>query len=559
MRKAAWFGLLFSAPLAAQQLVQYSDYQGPYALGYPVPTAVESLTPVAGFRSLASLHARHQSLYLQSPWVSGTLLGRSREDRPIWGYGVSDGDDLTATGQPEPAALLSGAVHAREWQSPEVVTGLLESLVAGASDAGLGQFLVENLDVVLVPVVNPDGLAHTQRYPARVVSSGASFRDGRQRRKNLRDSDGVLETLDDYLSGVDLNRQFPPFWGGGSASPGAINHRGPRVLSEPESQALVAANQLFTPGRLRLYTDFHSFGRVLIVPETDRPALDALNRLLAGRLQAHLQALDSRYDISYWPRSAGIGATDEYHAETYGVPSWTFEIEPGGSGGAEYGGYGVRGDGFMLPATEIARVRAEIASAYRLALYHQYGPPGIQAATLIDVDAGQVVYAAHWRPGADGRRQLWVSQDGALRADRDYRLWLAFDKPMRHRVDGAVADYPGQTVAPLPTIELRHDGGAWTLPGTGMRWLDQPGDAPDGYRHYRDDALVAAFTTPTADWVGDAVGLAVTVSDMAGLALDGDPASPVGFAAGWTGYQAGMDTTLTINASGILLRDGFEP
>ena len=555
LRRLPWLAALCSAPLAAQQIVEYSAYNGPLALGYPVPTPVESLTPVAGFRSLASLHARHQSLYLGSPWVAAEVLGQSREGRPIWGYRISDADDHTASGLTEPAALFSGSVHAREWQSPEVVTGLFESLLTSASDAGLGQFLVENLQVVLVPLVNPDGLAHTQRYPARVVDSFSGHRDGRQRRKNLRDSDGVLATLGDHLLGVDLNRQFPPFWNQG-ASTSALTYPGPAALSEPEAAALVAAADLVPAGRLRLYADFHSFGRVFIVPETDRPALDSFNRTLVGRLQAHLQALGSNYAASYWPRSAGIGATDEYHAETYGIPAWTFEIEPGGQGGVEYGGYGVRGDGFILPAAEIARVRREIDSSYRLALYHQYGPPSVQAVEIREASSGRVVHAAHWQPLDDGGRRLRVSVDAPLAPGREYRLWLAFDKPMRHRLDGAVLNYPGQTVDLAAAIALVHPDGQWRLPAA--TWLARAGGAPDGYRRYRDDALAVRFTTPQADWVSGPLRLRVTVADMAGQALDSEPATPVDFSAGWTGYQPGADRSLEINAPGILLWDGFE-
>lgn len=543
-------GSEFAAPI-----VQLTAYEGNWALGYPVPEPVDSLTPVAGFRSLASLQARHASL-VESPWVSAQLLGQSIQGRQIWRYALSDADTVTQAGLPEPAVLFSGGVHAREWQAIEAVTGLYESLVASAEDQSLGQFLLENLQILLVPLVNPDGIAHTQRYFRYGVNNFSDTREGRLRRKNLRDSDGVLETLQDHLLGVDINRQFTPFWGGGSLSPESILYHGPMALSEPEAQALTNAVDDDIAGRLRLYVDFHSFGRVFIAPETDRPALDLLTRELIGRLQAHLGALGSTYRAQYWPRSAGIGATDEYHAEHYGVPAWTFELEPQSSA-SEYGGFGLRNDGFILPDNQIQRVRAEVDSSYRLALYHQYGPPTLHAVQIHRADTQQVVFAARWRRQGTQRR-LIIQQDGPLQPGQDYLLWLSFDKPMRHRLNGEVANYPGQTVDLAPIIALQTKTQSLMLTTLPEHWRNAPGGAPLGYQRYQDDALMVPFSTPQAAWLGGVLQLQVQVSDMVGLALDADPTTPVGFAAGWQDYQGGVDGSVLINATDTLFRNDFE-
>ena len=49
----------------------------------------------------------------------------------------------------------------------------------------------------------------------------------------------------------------------------------------------------------------------------------------------------------------------------------TWEIEPGEDGGAEYGGFRNNGhDGFILPESEIRRVRENLAETMLVAAYH---------------------------------------------------------------------------------------------------------------------------------------------------------------------------------------------
>ena len=106
-----------------------------------MPIPVESLTPVDGFRTYASLFARHQSLLTLHDEVDGQVVGRTVADREIWAYRVGDTDATTADGFPEGSVLVNGGIHAREWQTPEAVTGLMEALVGGKADGGFGQYL----------------------------------------------------------------------------------------------------------------------------------------------------------------------------------------------------------------------------------------------------------------------------------------------------------------------------------------------------------------------------------------------------------------------------------
>ena len=238
------------------------------ALGYDVPMPVDSLTPVDGFRTYQSLHEQHQALDAMSAGVTGTVVGQTAAGRDIWAYRIGDPDDLTTGGAPEGAVLINGTIHAREWQSPEAVTEVFEQLTEIAGDGGFGQYLHENLNVVILPVLNVDGLLQTQRYPARATASELQPRDGRMRRKNMRHPNNggtVDEDIDrtgDNFYGVDLNRNNPNGFGQNAGSSGniiSLVYRGPLAQGEPEIAALLEAAQLGPANRLRMFTDVHSY------------------------------------------------------------------------------------------------------------------------------------------------------------------------------------------------------------------------------------------------------------------------------------------------------------
>ncbi|CAN5120598.1 hypothetical protein BH24PSE2_BH24PSE2_15380 [soil metagenome] len=519
------------------------------ALEYPVPRPVESLTGVDGFRSYASLHARHQDLVTIHPEaLQGSIVGQTIGGRDVWAYSLGDTDTETIHGRAEPAAMLTGGTHAREWQTPEAVTEMLEQLVERHADSGLGQYLHDNFNVVILPVLNIDGFLQTQAHPATVTADVQQPRDGRMRRKNRRQPtgggivDGNLDTVNDNFWGVDLNRNHSEGFAlnaGSSSSTTSLVYRGGAPASEPEIIALQAAAALGPVNRLRLYSDVHSFSRVFFTPQTGDSRRDAVTNELVAAMRA---VLGNKYRFGPdFPGGGGIGTTADYFAYQFGIPAWTHELEPL-NGGADYGGTGVSHSGFILPDSEVARMRDETALTYLLAFYRQAGPPRLAAIEIRESEGNRIVYRADWvTEGANGRR-LDVSENSALAPRGAYRLWLAFDKPMRFRnASGVVAAYPGQPTGPSTgsaTLELG-SGVEIAIPiGSGDAWLDTPGGAPDGYLQYTDDALTAEFTIP-AGLSGTSAGvLAIDNRDMAGQRLDADPSTPADFFAGhWTGYE----------------------
>jgi hypothetical protein len=519
------------------------------ALGYPVPAPVASLTPVDGFRDYASLFARHQSLMTLNDEVAGQVVGQTLAGRDIWAYVLGDTDGTTSEGFAEPAVLVNGGIHAREWQTPEAVTGLMESLVENKNDGGFGQYLIENLTTVLVPVNNVDGFLQTQLYPDRTTADREQPREGRMRRKNLRNPntqgpvDSDIATIADNFWGVDLNRNSAPGFGQqSSSSVTSLIYRGVVPNSEPELLALQAAAALGPAARLRLFSDTHSFGQVYFAPTTGNARRDAITAALAARMRA---ASERNYVYSPDPAgSPGIGSTADHFAFTYQIPSWTLEVEPI-NGGQDYGGLASHGhSGFILPAREAARMRADVARQYLLGFYRQSGPPAAIATQIRDTLTGAIVYDARWLASSATTRALNVSANSALVPGRSYRLWIAFNKPMRIRdATGGVVAWRGQSAGAAVgtvTLEIPSLANQNVALGANTAWLNTPGGAPNGYQRYADDAFAVDFTLPAAINVNASTPavLSMTVQDLAQSSLDSNPATAVDWSGGnWVRYE----------------------
>jgi len=571
------FAALVASAVNAQVLTEWVETRTAsstniIALGYPVPIPVNTPLPFDGFRTYAGLHMRHQDLAASTEYVHPEQIGTTFAGRAIWAYRLGDADKLTIEGLPEPATLTNGGIHAREWQTPEVVTGILELMALHENDHHFYDYLRDNINMVVIPSLNIDGFMQTQRTPslnylqADLDFPDGSPRDGRMRRKNMREADEDLFTTMDLLNGVDLNRNNAPYW---NTSPNrssddlrSIVHHGSAPQSESETQALDTAAELGPVDRLRVYTDVHSFSMVHFWTTNfnDRLARQA-EEVLKTFTNHHITfpagkwyAYADRFSTS---RSQGIGTTDEYFTNAYQVPSWTLEVEPSNGqdfhaplpgSGADYGGVSENGhDGFILPESEISRVREELAQSFAAVYYRQAGPPSIQSLQLMDTETGAVVYEAEWDIVDHQTRKLYVNQLQSLQISHSYDLWMSFNKPMRWREDGAVVSFPGQ-----PETGLTMDASVLinSLPMStlteGEEWLNAPGGAPAGYANYQDDAFRLTFNFPSVTQNLDLVDgeveatLQFRVADMTGMRTDGDPGTVVNWQGGhWTGYEDG--------------------
>ena len=564
---------LCAASAPAQTILNYTESTNSateIALGYPVPMPVDSLTAIAGFRSYDSLLARHTDLAMTNNEVTQVQVGTTLLGRPIFAYVISDADDLTNEGLAEPAFLVNGTIHAREWASPEVTTELIEQLVEGKADSSIIQYLIENTKIIVLPVLNIDGFLQTQRYPDQVTPTPPGVvtstvppefeqpRDGRMRRKNLRDTDEDLATDADRLLGVDLNRNnlhlFDHPNAFNSTDPESLIYKGPTPASEPEIQALQAAAALGPESQLRFYVDAHSFSRILIMPQSTNTRLDAINVSLAGIVSASTTTMGqpAYFPVTSvnppTPTTGATSTTAAFMVIEHQIPGWTLEIEPPRgfpglpSGGAYYGGNGISHDGFILPDSQIARTRDENALSMIIGMFRMAGPPILQSVRVVS-PTGTTVYSADWTLNATtGVRTLTSSQNANLAPGATYTMWVNFDKPMRYTgVNGSAIEYPGQGAFGLTTVSPRVVSNAFTLAPAFVNssWRFQPGGVPNGYQRYINDSIGISFTMPaTIPATTTTAAINVQLADMGSMLLDSNPATPVDFVGGfWTGYE----------------------
>ena len=470
------------------------------ALGFPPPVPVASMTAVAGFREYASLFAQHQSLLALHDEVDGEVVGETLAGREIWAYVIGDADAITAEGFAEGAVLVNGGIHAREWQTPEAVTAVFEALVAGKADGGLVQYLVENLNTVLVPVNNVDGFIQTQLYPASVTADREQPREGRMRRKNLRNPatngaiDSDIGTIADNFWGVDLNRNATQGFGQQGASTDARDEpRLPRRrLPTPSRSSWHCSRprRSARTSRLRFFSDTHSFGQVYLAPTPPNTRLNAITQALGVHMA---DASGRNYGFGPdLPGSPGIGTTADHFTFTYEIPGWTLELEPA-NGGQDYGGLASHGhSGFILPDAEAARMRDDVARQYLLGFYRQSGPPAAVAAEIRALPGNTVVYRARWeaerRRRADARSRSERGAGAGRRLPALGRLQQADAHPRLPRATSC----PMQARARVPT-SARSPSKSRRSTARTSRSAAEPGS---GCRAARRTATCATRTTP---------------------------------------------------------------
>lgn len=254
-------------------------------------------SPRAACGEMEALAAAHPDL------VRVEEIGRSREGRPIHAFRLCAGD---AAGRPR--LLVTAQIHAVEYVGSYVARRVARGLLEGHGRDSEATALLEASEVVIVPLLNPDGAERIWRARGRTRLGWARFTQG----------------------GVDPNRNFPflavagkSAWNSGRDAPGSAYYKGPHPLSEPECLALA---RFARRERFCAAVNFHSFGCVVFMPEV----LDADREKAQRALDAFDGPFQSRQARPYKPipeRSAAIvGQLDPFLLHGLGTPSVTVEV-----------------------------------------------------------------------------------------------------------------------------------------------------------------------------------------------------------------------------------------
>lgn len=208
-------------------------------------------------------------------------------------------------------------IHAREWISGSTCQYIAAQLVQNYHSDGQIRDLLDHNEVIMVPVVNPDGYVH------------AWTRD-RLWRKNRR--------WFRFGTGVDLNRNFDDHWceTGSSRSPFTDTYCGPEGASESETQAIQNYYGRYK-GQMLAAIDMHSFSQLILRPngysEEDCPdearLLEASTILAKGIKSSSGKAYEPKKSAELYPTSGT--ATDYFYwvpGQEFRPYSITIELRP---------------------------------------------------------------------------------------------------------------------------------------------------------------------------------------------------------------------------------------
>jgi hypothetical protein len=226
--------------------------------------------------------------------------------------------------------------HAREWVTPLVAVEAAERLLRNYRNDSATKKLVNDLDIFIIPSVNPDG-GHYSMY------------DYNFQRKNM--TNHCAANLSDPLArdawGVDLNRNFSVgsrFDGYSGASGNCTSgvYSGASELSEPEARNEVWLTEQFPNIKFAMNT--HSYGGYFMWPPgayiqdgrepLSRPTIGEENYFWAASSHI-LSAVQSWRGTAVWPGRTGpvidvlysaAGNSADEHWYNRGIFGWDFEV-----------------------------------------------------------------------------------------------------------------------------------------------------------------------------------------------------------------------------------------
>ena len=226
--------------------------------------------------------------------------------------------------------------HAREWATPLVTMEFAERLLANYATDPKTRALLDQVDVFVVPVTNPDGANY-------------SFHDFNMQRKNLRNycTGAQRDPVHRNDWGVDVNRNYAVgslFDGYFGASLDCLNEvsSGPAELSESESRNIIALAKAHP--NIKYAMNVHSYGGAFMWPPgaykldgritLPRPSIEESAHFLASARQIVTSIAAYRGTVT-WPAftgpladvlySAAGNSADQLYYEQ-GIFAWDFEI-----------------------------------------------------------------------------------------------------------------------------------------------------------------------------------------------------------------------------------------
>ena len=458
-------------------------------------------------------------------------IGTSYEGREIFALKLSRNAELDDPTKPD--VLITGCHHAREWISVEAPVYFANQLIRNYTTDDAARYLLDRLQIWIVPIVNPDGLTYSQGSPNDQMDGARLWRKNRRPISAGDCSSSV---------GVDLNRNYDFQWRlrndepcqnpcsaerdctrddvGASDDPESEIYRGVTSASEPEVRALKSL--MDDPNRnFRAQVDYHNYSQLILYPwgyqQFDAPDSTTLETL-AGRVSDEIEAVAGR---RYSPEQAvtlysTTGSSSDY---AYGVnrvaAPLVIEMRPDCCE-------------FNVPESEIDAINRENWAGLQPVLNWAAGPPILESVKAYSMGANgefsKLIYSARWQGPADlssSDRQMVIETRFPGVEPGPLQLHLQFSKTMN------------SALAPRATLgrDGRLDELRLVATGVGDGWQRTS---------YRDDTWIGQTVITEDNNLTSAWQLAVSSKDPTGLELDAAPESRADYATGtgrWRSYE----------------------
>ena len=497
------------------------DFSDRGATGGVRPQAAEGR-----FHSYEETLAEFTKLAQDHPGIASLVtLGRTYENRSIFALKISK--DAAVDDSSKFDVLITGNHHAREWISIEPPVYFANRLINGyATDATI-RHLVDRLQIWIVPIVNPDGLAYSQASPNDQLDAERLWRKNR-RPISVGDCNSG--------TGVDLNRNYGYQWrlrgdepcpntsddNGGSDNPNSEIFRG----AEPESEQEVRAvkSLLDDPARhFRLQLDYHNFSQLILYPWSfqrfaapDAGTLAALAQKMSDEIRRvggkayRAQTGNTLYT------STGTSTDYSYSVNQVAAP-FVIEMRPDCCD-------------FNVPESQIETINQENWAGALAMLKWAAAPPFLRAVRAYQSTAGgnfnKLVYSAEWVEAEGGRRLEVDTRFPGLEVG-PLQLHLQFSKPMDAALNPRVTMGRNEEINELTAQVL---------------------NAVEGWQKtvYENDTWLGEVIIPQDGNETDVWRLAVAATDTVPFRIDGKPQTVARYGVGtnrWQDYEDASDDT----------------
>jgi hypothetical protein len=251
--------------------------------------------------------------------VSVRVLGNSTLGRPLWDVVLTD---PSAPDEGKLVAILDGAHHGNEYAGGEVMLYAADLILENHATNATARQMLRDLEIHVIPVVNPDGWVAATRYNGNGVNLNRNY--------DL-DWGNLLGTSNPVMGKAGAASGQPV---GGVAL--AAENCGANAFSEPETQA-IRDLMLATKDRAAFYLTGHTATHAVIAPwaafQAPQPLPEDHDAVLETELQWIRDNTEYQAGKAQWGNfSAGLpyaasGSSMDYYYTTVGKPAFTVEVE----------------------------------------------------------------------------------------------------------------------------------------------------------------------------------------------------------------------------------------